>query len=125
MIFVPYSVYINAGSIFRSEEQWLQLLVWFQDEGVKTAARINKVGKQIQIKYFSRKDKQTYLVRLDPGELTAMPVYEVGDKVRVYVNKEWQSAEVERISKKGYIVFWRADNRRWERDVTAKFLRPA
>ena len=26
--------YINAGSIFRSEEQWLQLLVWFQDAGV-------------------------------------------------------------------------------------------
>ena len=26
--------YINAGSIFRSEEQWIQLLVWFQDAGV-------------------------------------------------------------------------------------------
>ena len=117
---------MQQQKVVRKPKKWHKgQHVWFQDEGVKPAARINKVGKQIQIKYFSRKDKQTYLVMLDPSELTAMPVYEVGDKVRVYGNKEWQSAEVERISKKGYIVFWRADNRRWEKDVTAKFLRPA
>ena len=54
-----------------------------------------------------------------------MEEYKIGDKVRVYHKKQWHSAEVEAYSDKGYIVFWRQDNKRYEKDATTKILKKA
>jgi len=58
-------------------------------------------------------------------QVTPQPVYEVGDKVRVWDKTVWRDGEVERHEAKGqYLVFWRSDNKKWAKTTTGAFLRP-
>ena len=54
--------------------------------------------------------------------------YEIGDKVQAFVEGEWFDAEVEAFAKKAsphdYIVFYKAEGKRWESEVKAEWLRP-
>ena len=98
--------------------------VWYKVKGKKTKARIDKViNGTLRIKY--KFGAQTYLDTVSKSKVTPMAVYTIGDKVRVYHKKQWHSAEVEAYSDKGYIVFWRQDNKRWEKDATTKILKAA
>jgi hypothetical protein len=100
--------------------------VWYKVKGKKTKARINKViNGKLQVKYFWKPEKKTYMDTVSTKEVTPMEEYTIGDKVRVYHKKQWHSAEVEAYSDKGYIVFWRQDNKRWEKDATTKILKKA
>jgi len=51
--------------------------------------------------------------------------YEIGDKVQARIKGLWYDAEIEAYAEKPYdfIVFYKAENKRWESEVRSSQLR--
>lgn len=105
---------------------WLHQDVYYKTKGRKVNAKILKVRKDsVDIIYFWKPTKQQFTKQMVPkNQVTPQPVYEVGDKVRVWDKTVWRDGEVERHEAKGqYLVFWRSDNKKWAKTTTGAFLR--
>ena len=105
---------------------WLHQDVYYKTKGRKVNAKILKVRKDsVDIIYFWKPTKQQFTKQMVPkNQVTPQPVYEVGDKVRVWDKTVWRDGEVERHEAKGqYLAFWRSDNKKWAKTTTGAFLR--
>ena len=105
---------------------WLHQDVYYKTKGRKVNAKILKGRKDsVDIIYFWKPTKQQFTKQMVPkNQVTPQPVYEVGDKVRVWDKTVWRDGEVERHEAKGqYLVFWRSDNKKWAKTTTGAFLR--
>ena len=101
--------------------------VYYKVKGKKVNAKVLKVRKDsVDITYYWKPTKQQFTQQMVPKkQVTPQPVYEVGDKVRVWDKTVWRDGEVERHEAKGqYLVFWRSDNKKWAKTTTGAFLRP-
>lgn len=106
---------------------WLHQDVYYRTRGKKVNAKILKLHKDhVDLIYFWKPTKQQFTQKLVPKkEITPQPVYEIGDKVRVWDKTVWRDGEVEQHEAKGqYLVFWRSDNKKWAKSTTGAFLRP-
>lgn len=106
---------------------WLHQDVYYRTRGKKVNAKISKLHKDhVDLIYYWKPTKQRFTQKRVPKkDLTPQPVYEIGDKVRVWDQTVWRDGEVERHEAKGqYLVFWKSDNKKWAKSTTGAFLRP-
>ena len=82
---------------------------------------IPKPARGLQIRRSRKKGRRSKLpvLKVKPKRGT----YEIGDKVQALVDGVWYDAEIEAFAKNAYIVFFRADGRRWESKVKANQMR--
>ena len=99
--------------------------VWYTGRKRVFATVLKDHGDTVHIKYFSRSDDKTLRRTVDKSTLEPLPIYEIGDQVRVYHKGLWHNGEVEAFNKKNtrYIVFCEEDNDRFEKEVTGQYLR--